>query len=349
MKKEIISIKTIRIGRNLKVYEKTEKSWKISKTIIPKIEETIKLFKSNNNFKELIDKKDKRFLKGRISPQGQIQGARINILPDGQKLDKAYSLLAKNLTFHDESSHSHWDVIYQNPNGNFAYCYNLEKKKKSVKSKYKKVKKFEEIYLQLEKNVEHALKDKKDIYAIPMYTLLKTYMRIGNEMYYKTTGHKGLTTLTKKDILLDKNEATFDYISKNGVPMTITQEFPKEYIQRMKEEIKNKKNSDFIFTNNHNKPLKDTDFMNAFENYCGERFYPHIVRSFYATKKAEDFLKNHKSAKKEEIKELFTEIAEKLGHKKFDKKQNDWKDNYSVTIHYYIQPDLVDKIQRLVK
>ena len=35
---------------------------------------------------------------------------------------------------------------------------------------------------------------------------------------------------------------------------------------------------------------KDTAFMDAFEDYCGEKFYPHIVRSYYATKKAEEFI-----------------------------------------------------------
>ena len=349
MKRALIPIGTIRIGTNLKIYEKTKHSWRLSKKEFPEAQKTIELFKVNKNFKELINPKSPGFLKGQLSPKGNIQGARLNILPNSSKIDKSYSLLAKKLTFHDESSHDHWDVIYENPNGKFAYCYTLEKKNKSTEEKYLKVNKFERIYPKLEKNVELALKDESDIYAVPMYTLLKTYMRVGNEMNYKANGHKGLTTLTKKDISIKNNQATFNYIAKSGVPMKIVQDFPQTYIKRLKEAIRNKKNSEFIFTNESNKPLKDTDFMRAFENYCGEKFYPHIVRSFYATKKAKDFLQDHKKAEKDEIKDLFTEIAEKLGHKRYDKKNNEWKDSYTVTIHHYIQPDLVNKIQNLIR
>ncbi len=262
-------------------------------------------------------------------------------------MDKAFSLFAPKLTFHDESSHDHWDVIYQNPNGKFAYCYTIDKKKKATKNKYQKVKEFEKKYSLLNKNVLEAL-SKKDETALPMYTLLKTYMRVGNEIYYKSTGHKGLTTLTKKDIGIEKNKVTFNYLAKNGVPMTISEEFPKEYIKRLKEKLAEKNQSEFVFTNNKGAPLKDTDFMHAFEEYCGERFYPHIVRSFYATEEAKKFISLHKKASKEEIKELFTKIAEKLGHKRFDKKHNEWKDSYAVTIHHYIKPEFVEKINNLV-
>ena len=130
--------------------------------------------------------------------------------------------------------------------------------------------------------------------------------------------------------------------------MEISKEFPQDYIQRLKEQLKNKEKSDFIFVKN-NKPMRDTDFMEAFEKYCGQRFYPHIVRSYYATKKAKEFLQKHAKAEKRQIKSLFLEIAEQLGNKRFDKKSNEWKDSYNVTIHHYIQPELVEKINNLAK
>ena len=348
-KKGIIVNGTIRVGKNLKFYEKTKTGWKKSNKEMPNMLEIIKLFRVNNNFKELIDQKSPQFIKGQISSEGKIQGARINILPNGEKLDKAYSLFAKNLTFHDESSHNHWDLIYQNPNGKYAYLYTQEKRKNAINNKYKKVEHFEKKYNLLNKNVLNALKDKKDITALPMYTLLKTYMRVGNEMYYKANGHKGLTTLKKSDISIESNNVSFNYIAKSGVPMSIAEQFPKDYITRLQEQIKAHKNSDFIFTNSNGRPLKDTDLMEAFKRYCGEQFYPHIVRSYYATEKAKEFLNNHKKATKQEIKELFISIAEKLGHKRFDKKNNEWKDSYTVTVSHYIQPQIVERINSLIK
>lgn len=337
---------TIRIGTNLKAYEYKSKKWIVSNKEFPKAIKVIQLFKLHNKFKELIDQKNTNFLKGQLY-KNKVQGARINILPDGKKLDKAYSLLAEDLTIHDQDSHDHWDVIYKNPNGKYAYLYTQEKKLKATKNKYKKVELFERLYNKIQKNVVNNINNKKDIYALPIYTLLKTYMRVGNEIHFKETGHKGLTTLKKKDIKIEKDKVQFNYIAKSGVPMNIVEEFPQDYIKRLKEKINPLKKDDFIFTNQNNHPLKDTDFMKAFENYCGQRFYPHIVRSYYATKKAKDFLKLHNKATKQEINHLFTEIAEKLGHKKFDKKTEEWKNSYTVTIHHYIQPDLVEKVQRL--
>lgn len=338
---------TIRIGVNLKTYEFKNKEWKITDKEFPNTLKVISLFKSHNKFNELVDKKNTKFLKGQLY-KNKVQGARINILPDGKKLDKAFSLLAEDLTIHDQSSHDHWDVIYKNPNGKYAYLYTLEKKNKSTKQKYKKVELFESLYNKLQKTVINNLGNKKDNYALPLYTLLKTYMRVGNEIHFRENGHKGLTTLKKQDITIEKNKVHFDYIAKSGVPMNIIEEFPSDYIKRLKEKIQPLKKDDFVFTNENKKPLKDTDFMKAFYLYTGHSFYPHIVRSFYATRKAKDFIKLHKTATKKEINQLFMEIAEKLGHKRFDKNNNEWKNSFTVTIHHYIQPELVEKIQKLV-
>lgn len=349
MKEVKIPIGTIRIKKNLKTYIKTKNSWKQSKEKFPEIIQIAKLFKSNNNFNELIDKKNPEFLKGQIY-KNKIQGARINILPNGKKLDKAYSLFSPNLTIHNQITDEHWDVIYQNPNGEFAYCYTIDKKQKAVRKKYKKVKEFEKVFERLNRQVSKALKDKKDYMALPMQTLLTTCMRVGNEIYYNNNKHKGLTTLKKKDISIKNNQVEFNYLGKDGVPIKIKKQFSTTYITRLKNQLKRLKKHDFVFTNpNTNHPLKDTEFKKAFKKYCGKEFYPHIVRSYYATKQAEEFLKENKKPNKKEVKELFNNIAEELGHKKFDKKNNQWKDSYTVTIHHYINPILVEKIQNKIK
>jgi len=345
-----ILVGTIRIKtKDCFPYAKTSSGWKkIGKTSsiesIESLENIIKLFKTHNNFKILIDRKNPDFLKGQLSPDGKCQGARINVLPDGEQIDKAFSLFAKNLTVHDESSHDHWDVLYQNPGGKFAYVYTLKKKKKHMNSKYKKVDEFGKIFPRLERTVLSALK-RKDMMALPMYTLLKTYMRVGNRIYFKANGHMGLTTLEKRNIQIKGRNVIYDYISKGGVPVTISVDFPEVYVLKLKNKLKNLKGTDFVFTDESGHPLSDVDFEGAFKAYCGKEFYPHIVRSFYATSTAREFLKENKHPKKEEVRELFNDIAERLGHKRFVKKDKVWKDSYNVTIHNYIQPDIVEKIK----
>ena len=67
--------------------------------------------------------------------------------------------------------------------------------KLSSDEKYKKVERFEKCLSRLKKNLVVALDG--DLVALPMLILLKTKMRVGNEIYYLKNGHKGLTTLKK--------------------------------------------------------------------------------------------------------------------------------------------------------
>ncbi|MAG08782.1 hypothetical protein CMO89_04870 [Candidatus Woesearchaeota archaeon] len=352
-KREInqVRVGTLRIkAKDLKVYEKTKVSWKSSPRKFPEAMHVIKLFKAYNNLNALIDKNDPGFLKGQLSPGGKCQDARISILPDGRKLDKAFSLFAEHLTVHDETSNDHWDVLYKNPGGTYSYVYTLGKDIKSAKQRFRAVKEFEKCYPMIKRKVLSALRNKSDYIAVPMYTLLKTYMRIGNEIYYKAHKHKGLTTLKKKDISIKGNNVTFNYLSKGGVPRVITERFPDSYIKRLKEILRPIKSSSFIFVNPFTeRTLRDTHFKQAFRRYCGKGFYPHIVRAYYGTEKAKEFLRTHKTATKEEVKELFLSIAEKLGHKRFVKKKHEWENNFNVTIHHYIQPEVLEKIENIAK
>jgi hypothetical protein len=327
------------------VYEISKNSVKKSKMQFPEAVHVAELFKAHNNLKELIDSKNPEFLKGGFS-KGKVFGARINVLPTGEKLDKMYPLFAPKLTIHDEKSNSHWDVIFQNPSGKMAYLYTLKKDELSRTAKYKKVDEFERLLPTLKKNLINNFE--KDDIALPIMILLKTKMRVGNEIYYKKNSHKGLTTLKKKDIKISKDKITFNYIAKDGVPRTITEIFPDFVIKKLKKLLKMKKANDFVFSDIKGHPIKDTVFEKAFEKYCGQKFYPHIIRSHYATTETLKFLKENPHPSKEEVRKFYFKIANKLGHKKFSKK-NGWQDSYQVTLHHYINPKLVKKITKITK
>jgi hypothetical protein len=350
-KRRKISEGCLRIkAKDLRVYIRRNNSWKKTTKEFPEAIHIIELFKAHDNLDRLIDKKNPIFLKGQLSGKGKTQGARINVLPDNRKLVGAYSLFAKNLTIHDEASNNHWDVLYQNPSNSFTHLYTIEKKEKAVKKKYKTVEEFGKNYQKIKRKSLAALNDKNDKLAVPMYTLLKTYIRVGNEIYYKAHGHKGLTTLKKNDISINNNQVTFNYLSKGGVPRKITEKFPEIYLNRLKKMLKPLEKNSFVFVNeNTGHPLRDVQFKEAFKRYSGIEFYPHIVRSYYATAKTKEFLKTHKTATKNEIDSLFLSIAKKLGHKKFVKKKHAWESNYNVTINHYIQPELVEEIKNITQ
>ena len=160
----------------------------------------------------------------------------------------------------------------------------------------------------------------------------------------------GLTTLKRKDVLISGRYVSFSYIAKDGVPLKISSRFPTSYILRLQRILKTVKKTSYLFVNkNTGQPLQDSHFKRAFKRYCGEEFYPHIVRSHYATSLVRYFLRTRKSATKEEIRVLFLTIAEKLGHRRFDKKNGIWKKNYNVTINHYIKPRLVERVKALIK
>jgi hypothetical protein len=339
---------TLRITyTNPQVKEWTGKTWKKSGTKLPAAMDAIRLFKKQGNLKLLKDTKIPRFVKGQLSRKGTPHGARITVTPTGEKLDGAYSLFSDQLTIHDQPSNDHWDVLYKTATG-WAHRYTQKKRKKLVEKKYDAVHDFDTVYKKLVRRAKKQLSDRKDSMALPLYTLLLTHMRVGSEIYYHKTHHKGLTTLKKSDITVRGKQVTFSYRAKDGIPMTITKTVPVAYSKRLRAHLAKKGKNDFVFTGETGKPLRDTDFMHAFEHYCGHAFYPHIVRSHYATERVADFLKTHKHAEMEEVRELFTSIAHELGHKKFDKKQRTWTDSYTVTIHHYVKPSLVENVRALV-
>jgi hypothetical protein len=344
MQKEV-PIGTIRLKKNGVAYQKTRFRWKKSKVQFPYVKQVIKLFKSNKNLTALLDQNNKSFLKGSYY-QGQVRGARIPCLPNGELLEKAYSLFAPHLTIHDQISHDHWDVLYQNKGGTYSYVYTKTKRATHQHAKYKKVALFAKKYEVLARNVERGIG--RDRMALPLHTLLKTYMRIGNATYFNAHGHKGLTTLQKRDITIRGRKVTFTYIGKDGVPLDITRTFSLQYIKQLRKILITKKNNEFVFSTASGKPLPEVLFKHAFSHYCGHEFYPHIVRSHYATTTVQQFLKGKRKLSKESVQQLYMDIAHRLGHKKFNKRTQQWEDSFTVTVSSYIQPELVEKIHKLI-
>ena len=86
-------------------------------------------------------------------------------------------------------------------------------------------------------------------------------------------------------------QAVFDYIAKDGVPTYIRAAFPDIYITRLRKLMRGLDEYSFVFIDrDKGGPIQDIQFRDAFKRYCGREFYPHIVRSYYATVKAKEFL-----------------------------------------------------------
>ena len=329
---------------DLGVVEKKGDVWVKSSVRFDEAVAVAKLFLKHGNLGLI---RDGDFLVGEIC-NGNVRGKRVDVLPDGTKLSKAFSLFAKNLRVHDERSCSHWDVLFENPSGSLTYVYGLDKVGISKAKKFARVDDFERCLPRLRKNLMGAIGS--DDLVLAMLVLLKTKMRVGSEVYYKKNHHKGLTTLKKKDLKIVGDKVRFDFVGKDGVPQVLEERFSGKIVAELEKILKKKKKEDFVFLNEKGGILRDTDFEFGFEKFCGIRFYPHIVRSHFATREVERFLRKCEvgSVKSEVARKFCLELAGKLGHKKFSKKKIEWEENFEVTLHYYVRPDLVERIRKLV-
>jgi len=333
--------------KDLKQYLKKGSSWIVTSDMAETTKQAIELYVNNKRIEHLVDSFVTDFLKGHITPENQIGGGRIKVLPNGKKLARGgFSIFAKNLRF-NKNNLTEWDVCYDNVSGLKTYLYNEDKLHLEQNRKAKLVDKFSAKYNHILSELEKDIKRFKTIEYLALYALLLTKIRVGHLEYFKHLGHKGLTTLQKKDVTIKGNTINFKFIGKDGIPQNITKEFPDYYIKIFKNLLLKKNNNDFIFANPDGIPLHSDVFSKILFNYTGEHFYPHIIRSHYADTESKRFLNTHKKSSKQEVLDEFKLIATELGHKKFNKKRNEWDLDYKVTIANYIRPKFSEKMKEL--
>lgn len=339
-------------SKDLKLYEKKKDKWLPLDEFPKHTKEAIFHYHKNKSLDILIDEISKDFLKGFLNSKEIPSGKRVQVLPNQKKLARGgFSLFAKELTFNMNAKNAEWDVCYTNTSGLKTYLYSEEKLELEHKKKAKLVDSFIEKYPEIIKKLEKDLKREKTIEYLTLYTLIKTHIRVGNLEYYNHLKHKGLTTLQKQDISINSKtcKVTFDFIGKDGVPQHVEKEFPKYYIEILNDILKKKKKEDFVFTDKNNHPLHSSVFTDILYGYTKEHFYPHIIRSYYADTTILKFIEENKRKKltKKDIENKFYEIANELGHKKFNKKKNKWVLSYAVTIENYIRPKYALKMKKL--
>ena len=333
--------------KDLKQYSKKGSKWIINSDMSDSTKKTIELYSNNKKIEHLIDTFVNEFLRGHVTPDNQIGGGRVKVLPTGKKLARGgFSIFAKNLKFNQDNL-TDWDVCYDNVSGLKTYLYSEDKLHLEQDRKAKLVDKFSAKYSLILEKLEKDIKNLQTIDYLALYALLFTKIRVGHLEYFKHLGHKGLTTLQKKDITITGNNINFKFLGKDGIPQNITKQFPYYYVNIFKKILIKKKNDDFVFANSNGTPLHSDTFSKILFKYTGEHFYPHIIRSHYADTESKKFLNNHKKSNKQEVLNEFKLIAAELGHKKFNKKKNEWDLDYNVTVANYIRPKYSEKMKAL--
>lgn len=330
--------------KDLKTLARTPSGWREQDIELPDAAEAVRLYRAHGRIDLLVDAPDRRFLKGQLAPDGRALGARVSALPDGRKLNGGFSIFAAHLRFHDEDTDVHWDVMFENPSG-FRYLYSMDKIRRAKSCKTHLVDQFARYYPKLKKNVLKDLRREGRAPSLALFTLMKTYMRVGNEIYFKAHGHKGLTTLQKKDIAIQGRSVLFKYLGKDGVPIQIRERFPEIYVKRMESLLAGKTPEAYVFSHDSGRPLSGADLKKSIADYCGKAFFPHIIRSYYADTEVKKFFWRHRTAAKKDVFDLLVLIAAKLGHWRFRKKEQTWVESPKVTVNSYIRPEFVERLR----
>ncbi len=333
---------------NLKEYIKKEDSWMLSMDKLPKDTfEIINEYKQNNTYEILVDNFLKEFLKGHITPDNKPAGQRIKILPNGKNLSGGgFNLFAKNLKY-NKNSNSNWAICYENTSGSKTYLYDEDNIHLEKEKKKKLIDSFSNNYQKIKNKLEKDLKEKKGVNYLTLWILLKTKARVGNLEYFKHLGHKGITTLQKKDIKIKNSTIIINYLGKDAIPQEHIINGPDYIIEQLKIILNNKNNEDFVFANKDGHPIYSHELTDILFKYTNEHFYPHIIRSFYADNACREFLMKNQKASKKQVLEEYKKIATELGHKKFNKKKNTWEPDYKVTLNNYIREELVNNMKNL--
>ena len=349
MKKEEITPEgTLKVKSNdLNFYILKDNEWSRSRKKIKSTQKAIDSYKKKGNIAFLIDDKENEFLKGKYLPENIPAGQRITILPSGKKISRGgFSLFAKNLKI-NTSKKFKWDICYENVSGLKTYLYDEDKIHLEQKRKAKIVDEFEKSYLEILEKLEKDIKRTGKIKYLGLAILLKTKMRVGNLEYYLNSKHKGLTTIQKKDIKIIGNKIIIDYIGKDEIPQHKEAEFENYFIEKIKTILDEKENEDFIFTDLKGLPLHSTVFSKILFKYTGKHFYPHIIRSWHADRECKQFFNYKRKASKKEVLNKLKQIANDLGHKKFNKNKNTWEPDYKITVSNYIRPKYYEKMKKL--
>lgn len=351
MSKEL-DLGSVRIkSDDFRLFEKKKGNlWKAVSDLDSSILEILDIYSDNDNLELLVDLHDDLFLRGSLTPEEKICGARIMVLPNGEKLARAgFSLFAKDLKFNFDDEEKLWDVCYTNASGLKTYLYCENKVHLEQDKKLRLVEKFEEHYLEIIESCEKKIKSKScSVVDLGLYVMLNTFIRVGNIEYFKRFNHKGLTTLQKKDISFDSNILSFNFVGKDGVPQLICKKFPEFFVKKFEKLVSELENDeDFIFTNSNGNCIHSDSFSKILFDWTGEHFYPHIIRSHYADMTCKNFLKTHRNATKEEVEAVFLEIAKNLGHKKYNKKTDSWDVCFNVTLKNYIHPNFSSRMINL--
>lgn len=236
----------------------------------------------------------------------------------------------------------HLQVTGYDEKGRKQYLYHPLWQEYRSRHKFDKMIEFGHALPRIREQVAKDLRKKgwprEKMLALVVSLLDETHVRIGNREYLKENNTYGLTTLRRKHLTIEDNEATFVYKAKHGVEQHVTID-NKKLVKLIKESSELPGYELFRYSEGEDagKPVDSGDVNEYLKEISGEDFSSKNFRTWGGTVTAVERLEEaleeiQENPKKQLTSTLVKKVAEWLGNTE------------AVCREYYIHPCLLDSV-----
>lgn len=229
-----------------------------------------------------------------------------------------------------ESNLSHLQATGKDDKGRTQYIYHPVWVMLAKTEKYSRlglfVKKLPSLTRKINKNLSGKimLNNKEYVISLMFRILYKTHSRVGNDCYADENKTYGLTTLLKKHLKIKNETIYFSFIGKKGVKQNLS--FKDRTVSNILKELC-KIPGNRLFKTTNKEYIRSTDMNTYLKKTIGGDFTCKDFRTYasnilflkYLCKKE---LPKTKTKLKQNLKETYDEVAQKLGHTRAISKQS---------------------------
>ncbi len=239
------------------------------------------------------------------------------------------------------SPHGHIQATGRDAKGRKQYRYHPKYRAVRDETKFERILKFSKVFPKVRKQVERDLRrsgvDRRKMFAVVVYLLETTLIRVGNEEYARDNESYGLTTLQAHHAEVEGGRVTFEFPGKSGVDHAVSfsdrrlariiqhcQDLPGEHLFQYKDDDGTLQSIDSGDINEYLAAITGSDFTaKDVRTWAGTMLAAAALRDFGVTNSERDAERN--------IRLALDQVANHLGNTR------------AVCLHYYVHPLVLKK------
>lgn len=239
------------------------------------------------------------------------------------------------------NSQGHIQATGSDAKGRKQYRYHPKYRAVRDETKFERMLKFSKVFPKIRKRVERDLRrpgvDRRKMFAVVVYLLESTLIRVGNEEYARDNESYGLTTLQDHHAEVEGGRITFEFPGKSGVEHAIS--FSDRRLARIIQRCQDLPGEQLFQYEDDDGVLQSIDSgdINAYlAEITGGDFTAKDVRTWAGTVLAAAALRDFGVAKSKReaehnIRRALDQVAKHLGNTR------------AVCLHYYVHPLVLKK------